>query len=267
MSDKPNEKKRCPINCLLMAGIGGMIPTLCKLASSFSVNPNQPLPEYGLYIGLSLFFIIGTVLAYAFQEENLKQAFILGICAPAIITSIVSGANEGKTPIAMERKVDAKNNSIKNKGTLFKLNNSAYASEELNEEGKLIIDFINRMPPVKMKMITIKKSLIVSILPKGKLEYNRKRFLRVVTLDNNNKILQQFYYPILKRKEAISLDPNGKSIQIEFSGRYARFDYPNEHTSEIEVSLGIDYIKSDFLWVLGNKRVNERIFFNAYRKK
>lgn len=82
------------LECLLVAGIGGTMPTLSKFGASLVADPNQVLPAVGFYIGLFIFFIIGSVMSYAFAERNLKQAFLAGIAAPAIIASTISGVTD-----------------------------------------------------------------------------------------------------------------------------------------------------------------------------
>ena len=87
---------RIPLDCVAMAGIGGITPILLKLATSALANPGFDLPGTGYYIGLSLFFFISAVLAYAFAETNIRQAFILGLTAPAVITNIAAGLDENR---------------------------------------------------------------------------------------------------------------------------------------------------------------------------
>lgn len=77
--------------CALVAGVGGMMPTLSRFGASLIGDPNQAMPANGFYVGVGIYFLIGSVLAYAFAERNLKQAFLVGIAAPAIIANIVAG--------------------------------------------------------------------------------------------------------------------------------------------------------------------------------
>lgn len=85
------------LRVLIAAGIGGTLPTLCRLAATYSVSdPMPPLPAVGLYVALALFFVIGMAVAFGFGETDLKKAFMLGIAAPAIVTSIVNAASEAR---------------------------------------------------------------------------------------------------------------------------------------------------------------------------
>jgi hypothetical protein len=82
------------IRILIAAGIGGTLPTLCRLAAAYSVNPDQAAPAIGSYIAVGLFFVIGMAVAFGFDESQLRKAFALGIAGPAIVTSIFSGASQ-----------------------------------------------------------------------------------------------------------------------------------------------------------------------------
>jgi hypothetical protein len=86
----------CSKECLLIAAIGGLLPTAAKMATVYTVNPATPMPEAGLYFGLLLFSAIGAALAYGLSENSVKQALLLGVCAPGIITNMVAGVQEGK---------------------------------------------------------------------------------------------------------------------------------------------------------------------------
>lgn len=78
---------------LMAAGLGGTLPTLCRLAASYNALPTQPKPALGVYLALIVFFVIGMAVAFGFQEPKIQKAFTLGIAAPGIVTSIFSGAS------------------------------------------------------------------------------------------------------------------------------------------------------------------------------
>lgn len=80
--------------CILIAGMGGMMPTLCKLATVFASNTETLAPKPGVYVALLLFFIIGSILALAFSECDTKRAFTIGIAAPGLITNIMAGVKD-----------------------------------------------------------------------------------------------------------------------------------------------------------------------------
>lgn len=80
------------LKCFVLAGIGGLLPTLSKLAAAFAAQPDQPLPHWHITIALSIFFVLGCVLNVPFnREHDLTKAVMVGIAAPALITNIIAG--------------------------------------------------------------------------------------------------------------------------------------------------------------------------------
>jgi hypothetical protein len=76
---------------LLMGGLGGMMPTLIKLAPVYIETQNPEMPAAGLYVGLAIFFLIGAIVAGAFRERDFGKAIMLGIAAPGIVTNYFAG--------------------------------------------------------------------------------------------------------------------------------------------------------------------------------
>lgn len=120
----------------IVAGTGGMLPTLSRLAATYVDNPHTPGPAYGIYLGLGIFFIIGAILAFAFGEKSLRQALIIGISAPALINSIASGLKDADnaprgqpptSPAGEERLVDPETFAPIDSSWNFSLARTAYA--------------------------------------------------------------------------------------------------------------------------------------------
>lgn len=69
---------------------GGLAPFLLNLAHTLTeASPTDGVtvtPSVGYFIGLVIFGVIGSFVAYAFKETDLKKAFFLGISAPAMIS-------------------------------------------------------------------------------------------------------------------------------------------------------------------------------------
>lgn len=82
---------------LILGALGGMSPSLSKLAAVYVAFPKTDLPEPGWYFGLTLFGIIGAIVAYAFGATDAKAALAAGIAAPAIISSAVNGVQPERT--------------------------------------------------------------------------------------------------------------------------------------------------------------------------
>ena len=77
----------------LFGALGGSCPTLAKLASTYSTNPTTDMPNFGIFIGLGLFALLGGIVAVGFGASDLKGSLVSGIAAPGLITNIVAGAN------------------------------------------------------------------------------------------------------------------------------------------------------------------------------
>jgi hypothetical protein len=77
-----------------VAMLGGMMPTLCAVGSHFAVQPDAPLPQLSLLVPLAIFAFIGLAASHGLSPADRKQAFALGISAPAIIASIASGTSK-----------------------------------------------------------------------------------------------------------------------------------------------------------------------------
>jgi len=86
------------LKLLITAGLGGTLPTLCRLAAAYGVRPDQPAPTLGIYIAIALYFVVGAVVAFGFQESKLQKAFALGIAGPGIVASILNGATQSSAP-------------------------------------------------------------------------------------------------------------------------------------------------------------------------
>lgn len=76
----------------LWGGFGGVLPTAAKLASTYVSAPGTPLPELGLILGVALWALVGGGVALSNTSYETRQAIFAGIAAPAILSSLVSGA-------------------------------------------------------------------------------------------------------------------------------------------------------------------------------
>lgn len=101
------------LEAVCYGALGGMCPTLAKLAGSFSANPDQDMPALGVYIGVGLFAILGAIVALGFGTREVKAAIVAGIAAPAIVTNVISGV--------------ADNNSQNQQAALYEIVGTAHA--------------------------------------------------------------------------------------------------------------------------------------------
>lgn len=93
LTDAENSARKL-IAILCAAGIGGVLPTIAKLAGNYVASSNPVLPNIGLYLGLALFFALGAAVAFMMKEQDARKAMILGIAAPGIITNMLAGASQ-----------------------------------------------------------------------------------------------------------------------------------------------------------------------------
>jgi hypothetical protein len=82
---------------ILAGALGGVAPNLIRLIVNYSSpNPqhiiNQPVLYFLAMVG---FAALGGVVAWAFQETNLKQALFLGVSLPSLFQI---GALQGTPP-------------------------------------------------------------------------------------------------------------------------------------------------------------------------
>src|SRR4029077_7539799 len=87
---------------LIIAAAGGACPTLVALANKLLIiPPGRHMSDFiqfpGLLLGMLLLAGLGGLVALVFQETDLRKAFVLGISAPAFITSAISTAQNSAT--------------------------------------------------------------------------------------------------------------------------------------------------------------------------
>jgi hypothetical protein len=102
-----------------IGGLGGMLPTLSKLATIYVTAQETPLPLPGMYVGLALFFAIGIILCIGFSISDAKQALLVGIAAPGIITNVISGVQHGTTNPAGIPQITLPSTPLKKEGMLL----------------------------------------------------------------------------------------------------------------------------------------------------
>jgi exonuclease III len=87
------------VHSAAIGGLGGILPTLSSIAGSAAANPNKiDIISLGHLTSMFLYFIVGFILCYGMRERRLKESFLLGIAAPAIIMNLVSGATSSEKP-------------------------------------------------------------------------------------------------------------------------------------------------------------------------
>jgi len=240
----------CPRDCLILAGVGGAIPTISRLASTYVSDPTTPLPEPGLYFGLLLFFIIGSVLAYAFSERNMRQAFILGVCAPGIITNIVAGVNDANLS-SQTAFLDITPSFI----------SSAYAQDsDVTPVGAGVDTRITTSGVTK-----IPKNIIVNSNVYGAGAWDMKNipiFVTAIEKDGSKKNIAGF--PAYQGSIEVEVPENTVAVQIRAAGYTNQITLPDVNFTQATINSQVRVEgKHDFLWALGAKRSPKVVSVNS----
>jgi hypothetical protein len=92
-TDPPSPRKSfwAVAGVLACGGLGGLLPTLTKLAPIYIEVQAPPLPAPGFYLGLAIFFLVGAIVAGAYRERDCAKALLLGVAAPGLITNYLAG--------------------------------------------------------------------------------------------------------------------------------------------------------------------------------
>jgi len=224
----------CPTKCLVIAGVGGIIPTVSRLASAYVSDPSTPMPQAGMAIGLLLFFIIGAILAYAFSENSIKQAFILGICAPGIITNIVAGVNDSST-------------SQQSTSALldFHIISTAYADPQPTG---------NITPPPATSTSSPVLKINTSVTGGGKWERSKTK-ITVSFIKANGSSVTAASFSSAQSSISVSAPPGAVAVRIQAGSKALTRNLPTGSYTSAVIDTNIS-VKgtNDFMWALGAKR-------------
>lgn len=79
----------------LAAGVGGAAPTLIALAQGLTRQPAD-VPTWAYYVGVLIYFLLGSAIAVIFAETDARKAFFLGVSLPALIVTAQTQAGLSK---------------------------------------------------------------------------------------------------------------------------------------------------------------------------
>jgi hypothetical protein len=253
---------------MFLGGIGGMMPTFCKIAASFAAEPEQALPHPHIGIGLVLFFVIGAVCCAAFNKDNdLSRALIIWVSGPGLITNIVSGATTsgvaGKPPVpGISRPAGSRQEQSSLLDQLYFIT-SANAADPVTQRPPpqpsppsaqpapvtppLIASESSQTRPLEITTKTtdpagefgiFNVAVVVSDVTPGGVSY-------LATLPGDGKT-------------RISVPLDIKRLQVKAGGEVRYVDLPDENTTALEkVDIAVDLaptIEGDIVWGLGGKR-------------
>jgi hypothetical protein len=240
----------CPRDCLILAGVGGVIPTISRLASTYVSDPSTPMPEPGLYFGLLLFFVIGAVLAFAFSETNMRRAFILGVCAPGIITNIVAGVNDAKSSSQISF-LDITPSFV----------SSAYAQDSVSIPSGVGVDTVETIPGTA----SFTKKIVVNINLSGGGAWDMKNIsIMVIAIDKDGSKKNIAGFPAYQRSLEVGIPDSTTAVHIRAAGFTNQINLPNENFTKAEINTQVRVEgKHDFLWALGAKRRPRVVSFHS----
>jgi hypothetical protein len=82
------------LHAALISGLGGILPTLSSIAGAVAANPaDVDFITLGHVAAMALYYLLAFILCLGLQERRLRESFIMGIAAPAIVINLISGAS------------------------------------------------------------------------------------------------------------------------------------------------------------------------------
>lgn len=207
----------------VVAGFGGMAPTIAKIASALVADPTMPLPGTGMLVALALWFTVGAILALGLKERHVRNALLLGIAAPGIVTNITAGLDDKKV-------AGSRLSSISLISSATAQSNNPPAVDE-----RKLVKFSTELgashynPASPISVYVEKKNQPGKLTPIGSVYAGRETFLPVPA--------------------------DAKSIVFQAGDRTAKVDVPAkpEYSVQLNVATKTTF-KSDFLWALGFNR-------------
>lgn len=206
------------------------MPSLSKLASFYANHPSESAPEVGVYIGLLLFFMIGSIVAVVVttSKSSYKELLIAGIMAPAMITNIMQGSNEDPT--------SSPDMAHMTEGIEFSLMGVAHAAETV------VADF----DAVEGRSITL------YLLSPG-LGRKERAKTAVKVLFRGDESDQDAEFLASEGLQVFNVPDDVTGIRISAGGASTELEIPRAQPVVVDAQLTV-IGKRDFLWVLGAKR-------------
>lgn len=242
-----------PAKKIVLGCLGGILPTLCKLATIYATKPETPMPQPGLYFGLGLFFMIGAVLALAFADDiaditdikDIRQAVFVGIAAPAIIANIIAGASEAKIKIGRFEPISQAFAQAKET-----------ANQTANRGGQTLRNItVDTFIKGEKKFNLIDVDYIVAAIKKNREE-------KIVGIFSSTTEGNQEARTPSKNTFTIGADVTSLKIYMKNS-QTTTVNLPNQFNSaKLEILLHVDK-PNDLLWALGAKRKYDIIGIEA----
>jgi hypothetical protein len=227
-----------PGRIMFMAAAGGAAPTLLKLAGNMVGDPNAPMPGLGMWVGILLFCVIGLLLCIAFEEKHVRQAFVLGVAAPGLITNLVNGSTEAARNIPIRPPASAP------------ATGAAWFLTPAHAQDRARTNIPSDTATIRFVPLNSAVHGVVSENPSGSIE------LRINPQDSQQSISFGFspgtstFYPFQKSDLA-----SGITIEVRYD-RFQRTIRIDERVQAINIFLvtSIDF-SVDLKWALGGQKI------------
>lgn len=225
-----------PVSIILTGAIGGILPTLAKLASSYAAATGPAvLPELNLIFAVVLFAVIGGIIAFATGQVDAKGALIAGIAAPGIITNLVAGATQ-KTTI---------DHASAWQYQKYALISRSYAGDLPNTAPQQTTS-----SPTNVRTVVVQPNVIGGLPANAQIGVTA----RIVEPSGSTSQVPVGFVP-LTRQSTISLPAGTSQIMFGHSGSPEATGYLPLVGQDTNVKLDVTTKPaSDFLWALGAPR-------------
>ena len=227
------------LKILIAAGIGGTLPTVSRLAAAYAAGGNPPF-SVQVCVALGLFFVIGVAVALGLGESEARKAFVLGIAAPAIVTSTVNSATQAKPPTAPGATPPAAQRQDSSVGSLAALFGIDEAKAQATNSPQ-----VSTFPRQAPAVLHVTSSVSTSrTYPIDQLEL---RFL-----SNSGAVLASTVIDP-RVSSPVSVPLGAQAVEATIAGQATRIPLPSNSyaSADLKLTLGTSHV-SDFLWALGS---------------
>jgi hypothetical protein len=212
---------------LLWGAVGGMLPTLGRIAGTYGANFDAPPPALlGVMIALGLYGIIGSVVARAIGNVEVRQCLFAGIAAPAIVVSVLAGAS------------DAARNPAGGAGSRTGLLASAALAQEPSSPGA-------ETPAPQSKTVTFDTVVQGGASVDGS--------VHITAHGGAGGPMQIGTFPVRQSNQTFSVNVPESTNAISVDGKQVQLA-PTGHTNLTLSITPKSTVGTDFLWALGAKR-------------
>jgi hypothetical protein len=222
---------RSTLVIVIWAGIGGILPTLAKLAAFYVNLPKEPLPDPGLYLGLSLFFILGAAVALVSKVTDFRKAIVVGIAAPGVVSNIAAGNEQAEKAQPSQQE--------------------APEQTAMLEAWPLILGIGTaraQTPPPQAVQLTV-----VPAPTDSEVNYAASP-VRIQFLSRDGRVLTSTTVDP-RTTTPLSVPQGAASVRAEAGGRWGDTALPRGPYASADLRLKVEFGRpNDFLWALGQTR-------------